>query len=388
MGLLAGAALAACAPRPPSPQPPSPQPTAPQPAGEEPVDTEGVAPEKGHEALHFQRMAGGLVRCDICWRGCIVAPGERGFCGTRENRDGTLYTLLYHRASAVNTDPVEKLPAYHVLPGTNRVCIGTAGCNYRCLFCHNWPLSQRPLEEVEPLDYTVEDLVRLAIATGCPSVSFTYNEPTVFYEFMLDTARRAHELGLLALSHSNGSASDVAWRELLPHLDAVTVDLKAFCEKFYAQVSAAELAPVLRALERIRASGTHLEIVNLVIPTLNDDPDDLQAMCRWIAETLGDDVPLHFTRFLPAYRLERLPATPIETLERAAAIADAESIQFVYIGNVPGHRRNSTYCPKCDATLVTRMHFEVLEYRLIDGRCPDCGHALPGIWGRQRALSS
>jgi len=337
-------------------------------------------PPDSHKARFYRQLGDGSVRCEVCWRHCQVSQGEAGFCRSRKNVNGTYYSLLYERPGAIQVDPVEKEPAFHMLPGTSILCTGTAGCNNRCMFCQNWQLSQSSPYEVENLGYAVGEIVALAKGMFCRSVSFTYNEPTIFYEFMYDIAASAKEMGLYALFHTNGGMNREPLRALLELMDAATVDLKAFTEGFYTRISASSLEPVLHTLETIRGAGKHLEIVNLVIPTLNDNLDDIRRMCAWIKANLGRDVPLHFTRFFPAYRLQRLPSTPVETLEAAAQIADAEGLEYVYIGNMPGHRRNSTFCPRCGETLIKRVHFSVLEMRLDHSKCPTCSHEVPGIW--------
>jgi pyruvate formate lyase activating enzyme len=230
------------------------------------------------------------------------------------------------------------------------------------------------------LGASADEIVDQAQENDCQAVSFTYNEPTVFYEFMYDIATCAKEEGLRALFHTNGGMNREPMLALLEVMDAVTVDLKGFTEEFYSRVSSSSLEPVLRTLETVRKAGTHLEIVNLVIPTLNDDLDDIRRMCAWIVTHLGADVPLHFIRFFPAYKLQRLPLTPLEALESAADVADAEGLQYVYIGNCPGHERNSTFCPGCGQKVIERVHFAVLGVKLDRGRCPSCGHEVPGIW--------
>jgi len=293
---------------------------------------------------------------------------------------GRYYTLVYGRPSALQVDPIEKEPAFHMLPGAAIFCTGTASCNNRCKFCQNWHLSQRSFEEIEHITITPEQTVELAQERGCDAVSFTYNEPTVFYEHMLDVARVAKQAGMGTLFHTNGSMNEEPLAALLEQMDAVTVDLKAFTPEFYQLVSSSKLEPVLRTLEQIHQSGVHLEIVNLVVPTLNDDMDDIRRMCQWIRDTLSDEVPLHFTRFFPAYKLTSLPPTPIETLESAAHVADDEGLQYVYIGNCPGHERNSTFCPECGENIIARSHFAVLSLDVEKGKCRFCGHTIPGIW--------
>jgi pyruvate formate lyase activating enzyme len=275
-------------------------------------------------------------------------------------------------------DPIEKEPAFHFWPGATIFCTGTASCNNRCKFCHNWHLSQQSFEDIRHIAITPKETV--ANALGFDAVSFTYNEPTVFYEHMFDVARLAKEAGLGTLCHTNGGMNEAPLAALLEHMDAVTVDLKAFTSEFYREVSSSELEPVLRSLQQVHQSGVHLEIVNLVIPTLNDDVDDIRRMCRWIRDTLNDQVPLHFNRFFPNYRLTSLPPTPIETLESAAQIADEEGLQYVYIGNCPGHERNSTFCPACGQKIIQRAHFNLFSLDIEKGKCRFCGHRIPGIW--------
>jgi len=285
------------------------------------------------------------VQCQVCFRTCIVPEDRLGFCGNKRNVGGKYYSLVYGRPCALQIDPIEKEPAFHMLPGATIFCTGTAGCNQRCKFCQNWEMSQKTLWEVWNLDASPAEVVDMALKEGCDAVSFTYNEPTVFYEQMFDTARLAKEKGLRALFHTNGTMNPEPLSVLLEHMDAVTVDLKAFTAEFYQRVSSSELWPVLRTLENIRKAGKHLEIVNLVIPTKNDNLDDIRRMCVWIKENLGDEIPLHFIRFFPAYKYQRLPPTPIETLEAAARLADEEGLQYVYIGNVPGHEPTAPSAP-------------------------------------------
>lgn len=361
-------ALGGCAAGPdtsPTPTCPRPTPTLPPPA---------------HEARFYSRLGDGSIACGVCWRRCVVSPGKLGFCANKKNVNGTYYSLVYGQPAALQVDPIEKEPAFHMIPGTLIFCTGTASCNNRCKFCQNWHLSQQTLWDLHNYVASPDAVVARAQSEGCGAVSFTYNEPTVFYEYMFDIAALAKEAGLRALFHTNGGMNRAPLLALLEVMDAVTVDLKAFTEEFYREVSQSSLSPVLRTLETIREAGKHLEIVNLVIPTLNDNPEDTRRMCAWIKANLGDDVPLHFTRFFPAYKLQRLPPTPVETLETAAEIADAEGLKFVYIGNVPGHPRNSTYCPKCGEIVIARVHFAVLENRVSNGKCAACGCLIPGIW--------
>ncbi|UCH58121.1 MAG: AmmeMemoRadiSam system radical SAM enzyme [Candidatus Bathyarchaeota archaeon] len=347
-----------------------------------------------NEAMYYSRLDEKTVQCQLCFRRCTIRTGSRGFCKNRLNAGGTLYTLVYGKPCAMQIDPVEKEPLFHVMPGSRIFCIGTSGCNFRCSFCQNWHMSYKRPEEVTYYTQTPEDLVQMAIQINCTGFHFTYNEPTVFYEFMLDVAKEAQERGLTTAFHSNGAMNPEPLRELLEHMDAVTIDLKSFDQGFYDYVteqavsgpftpSSPALESVLSTLQTIKEEGVWLEIVNLVIPTLNDDMEGVRDMCIWIRDNLGDDVPLHFIRFMPACKLTKLPPTPVETLEEARRTAASVGLKYVYVGNVPGHEGNSSFCPLCDRPLIVRYHFSVLEYNLMEGRCKFCGHEIPGIWSNQ-----
>jgi pyruvate formate lyase activating enzyme len=333
------------------------------------------------EAMFYKRIGANTVQCGVCFRGCILKEGERSFCRNKKNIDGRLYNLVHSKPSAVQVDPIEKEPALHMLPGTQILCFGTAGCNFRCKFCHNWHLSQRSIEEMDyTYDLPPEDAVKIALDKKIPTLSFTYTEPTSFYEYVYDIARIAKQKGLRILWHSNGALNPEPLRALLKYTDAVTIDLKGFTEEFYQNASSAKLAPVLRTLKIIREEGVWLEIVNLHIPTLNDNPQDVERMCLWIKENLGKDTPLHFSRFFPAYRLTNLPPTPIKKLEEAHRIAKKVGLEYVTIGNLPGHKYNSTFCPNCGKKLIHRIHFQVLSNNIKDGKCGFCEFPIPGIW--------
>jgi pyruvate formate lyase activating enzyme len=340
-----------------------------------------------HEARFYRHLEDRRVQCQVCFRKCIVAPGESGFCRNKVNIGGSYYELVYGRPSALQIDPIEKEPSFHMLPGSSIFGIGTAGCNNRCRHCHNWQLSQRSVDGLHTYDHEPADMVRIILSQGCEGVSFTYNEPTSFYDYMFDVAQLAKEQGLRTIFHTNGSMEAEPLFALLEYMDAVTVDLKAFSPKFYQEVCESELKPVLHALENIHKAQTgdrpsilHLEIVNLIIPGHNDDLHQIRAMCRWIRDHLGDKVPVHFNRFVPAYKLTHLPSTPEETLEAVASAADEEGLKYVYIGNMPGHERNSTFCPSCGKRLIHRKHFKVHSVEIKKGKCPQCGEEVPGLW--------
>jgi len=353
------------------------------PASQEPAPEpiiQTLAPSELREAMHYRRLDANRIQCGVCFRRCMVSEGRLGFCRNKKNIGGSYYSLIHGQPCALQIDPIEKEPVFHMLPGSRIFCVGTASCNSRCKFCHNWEMSQRTLWETVNEQASPAKVVEQAQEAGCAAVSFTYNEPIAFYEYAYDIASLAQQRGLRAVCHTNGTMLAAPLRQLLEHLDAITVDLKAFALDFYREVCTLELAPVLSTLENIAASGVHLEIVNLVIPGLNDSLHDIQSMCSWIAEHLGPAVPLHFTRFFPSYRMQHLPPTPIETLEAAVAVADESGLQYVYLGNAPGHTRNSTFCPQCGARIIHRLHFAVVQNDVVSGQCRFCAHALPGIW--------
>ncbi len=333
------------------------------------------------EAMFYKKLSKDVVQCEVCFRHCVRNEGQRSFCRNKINIDGIFYSLVYSRPAAVHIDPIEKEPALHMYPGTDILCFGTAGCNFRCKFCHNWHLSQRSIEDMDYIyELTPEDGVDIAIRKKIPTLSFTYNEPTSFYEYVYDMAKVAKEKGLNILFHSNGSMNPKPLKELLKYTDAVTIDLKGFTEEFYKNTSSAKLEPVKRTLKIIKEEKKWLEIVNLLIPSLNDNPNDIKRMCLWIKEHLGDCVPLHFSRFFPNYRLTNISATPIKSLEKAHQIAKDVGLKYVTIGNVPGHRFNSTFCPRCQKRIIHRVHFQVLKNSVKNGKCKFCGYPISGIW--------
>ncbi len=347
------------------------------PVAGEPVPSDDLP---AREASWYKKLPESRVECQLCPRGCQVADAERGGCGVRENRAGTYVTLVHGAACAVHLDPIEKKPFFHVLPGAQALSYATAGCNVECKFCQNWEISQFRPEQVASRFLPPETLATLARQNGVPLLSATYSEPVVFWEYVRDTAAAGRKAGVRSCVVSNGFIQEKPLRDVLPLLTAMKVDLKAFSEKFYREVVRGELKPVLKALEVIRSSGTWLEIVVLLIPGLNDSEEEVGALVRWVKGNLGTDVPLHFTRFHPTYRLTNLPPTPLPTLERAWQLAKAEGLAFPYLGNVPGHAGESTACPGCGARLVHRAGFQVLESKITAGRCPACRRVIPGVW--------
>jgi pyruvate formate lyase activating enzyme len=323
---------------------------------------------------------GAHVQCSLCPHRCIIRDGERGTCRVRENRGGRLYSMVYGNPCAVHVDPIEKKPFYHFLPTASAFSLATAGCNLRCLYCQNWDISQVTPEETENIDLPPEAVVAGAQQYQAPVIAYTYSEPTVFYEYMLATARQARQAGLYSVVVSAGFISPEPLQELCGAVDAIKIDLKGYDEEFYRKVCSAELGPVLRAIQTIYATGVHLEIVNLVVPTLNDNLEQLRGLARWVARELSPDVPLHFSRFYPQYKLNNLPPTPVETVVQARQTALEEGVRFAYVGNVPGHPGDNTYCPACGRPIIVRQGFAVTEYHLKGGTCAYCGAAIPGVW--------
>lgn len=332
------------------------------------------------EAMYYKKLTNGKVKCNLCFKECIISDGKRGFCRVRENKNGTLYSIVWGRPVGLQIDPIELEPMYHLLPSHKNLCVYTASCNFRCKHCHNWSITQRNFEDLPYAKYTPDEVVEKAIKEGCKSISHSINEPTVFYEYMLEIAKSAKAKKLKVLFHTNGSINPEPLKELLKYTDAVTVDLKGFNEKFYEEIPEGKLSHVLDILKIIRKENVHLEIVNLIIPTLNDNLQDIRKMCIWIKENLGENTPLHFTRFSPSYKLTHLFPTPIETLEKARDIAMSCGLKYVYIGNVAGHKGNNTYCPKCKSLLIKRVHFAVLENKIKEGKCFACNTKIEGIW--------
>ena len=334
-----------------------------------------------HEARFYKQIDEQTVQCELCPRKCTLSDGVRSFCRAREPKDGKLYSLVYGQACAVHIDPIEKKPLFHFLPGTPIFSVATAGCNFRCKFCQNWQISQSRPEETDSYPLTPEEIVNETLKNNCPSIAYTYTEPSIFYEYMLDTAKIAKIKGIKNMYHSNGSLNPAAVEELSLYLDGANIDLKGFTQEFYSQNCAGYLETVLKTLKLLKRNRVWLEITNLVIPTLNDDLKQIKQMCLWIKENLGPDVPLHFSRFWPQYKLTSLNPTPTETLDEARQIAQDTGLNFVYIGNIPGHPAENTYCPKCKKPVIKRSGFSVLENSLTSaGNCKFCQTPIPGIW--------
>jgi len=320
------------------------------------------------------------VRCKICPKMCLISPGESGDCKVRFNIDGEIKSIMYGHPCSVNIDPIEKKPLFHVLPGSSVLSVGTFGCNLHCKNCQNWQISQNIPEDVLKYpELLPADVAPLARKHGCDSVAYTYTDPTVFYEYALDCSIKVHELGLKNIIVSAGYINKKPWRELCKYTDAANIDLKSMSNDFYKSICSITLPPVLDALV-IAKENLMLEVTNLVIPTLNDSDEDLKKLCKWIKENLGEDTPLHFSRFFPQYQMNDLPPTPVETLQRAKEIAEAEGMQFVYIGNLQTKNGGNTYCPDCKKLLIERDGYLVKQNIIYNGMCPDCKTEIEGIW--------
>ncbi len=332
------------------------------------------------EARHYVKLDGGGIECRLCPRRCRITDVERGYCGVRENRRDTYYTLIYGRPCAIHVDPIEKKPLYHFRPGITALSLATAGCNVNCKCCQNWEISQSRPEQTSNFDLPPGEAVALCKQHNIPSIAYTYSEPTVFYEYMYDIAEMGHRQGIASVMITGGYIEEKPLIELLPHLDAVKIDLKAIRPDYYKDFVDGELQPVLDTIVRIKNAGTWLELVYLVIPTINDTDEEFRELAVWIKNHVGDDVPLHFSRFHPQYLLNHLPPTPLATLERAYDICRAEGLKFVYLGNIPGHAAESTYCPGCGHMLIERTGFSIRQMNISSGRCPSCQISIPGVF--------
>ncbi len=318
------------------------------------------------------------VRCGTCPHGCILQPGETGICRAKRNLGGKHYSLSYGNPCAVNVDPVEKKPLFHFLPGTKAFSLAVAGCNFRCLNCQNWEISQVSPLETRNYDLSPEQVVALARRYACPSLAFTYSEPTSFYEYGVDVSSLGRAGGLRSVWVSNGYIRREPLDRLCRSIDAAAVNLKSFEDRIYRDLNGGSLQPVLDTLVRMKENGVWLEVINLVIPTYTDDLAMIGRMCRWLVRNLGPDTPLHFSRFSPLYKLVHLAPTPAETLARARETALEAGLHYVYIGNIPGMAED-TVCPGCGTSVLSRRGYRILSSGLKDGRCA-CGRAIAGIW--------
>jgi len=349
------------------------------------ANTKGVSCLKCHytdENFEEEQFDHGesIVKCLLCAQECIIPEGERGLCRTRINVHGKLRSLVYGHPISIHIDPIEKKPFYHFRPGSDALSFATAGCPLKCKFCQNWEISQARPEDYPGKFIPPEVIARTTKGQKAPIIAYTYNEPTVFTEYLLDVARAARQYQIASVLVSCGFMNKEPLDDMCSLLDAIKIDLKGFSKDFYQRVCHAELEPVLRSLKHVSRRGVHLEIVNLVVPTLNDSKKMLTELAKWVVGELGPDVPVHYTRFHPDYQMLNLPPTPVATLEKAYEIAGEAGIRYPYVGNVPGHPGNHTYCPSCGKAVVLRVGFFVTTKHLKQNRCAYCNAPIAGVW--------
>jgi len=331
------------------------------------------------EAYLYKKLKNKKVQCQNCAHYCILSPGQKGICGVRQNINGKLYSLAYGKVCAINIDPIEKKPLFHFLPGTYSLSIATAGCQFRCLNCQNWQISQGPklTGKVEGEEISPREIIKLTLNNKLPSISYTYTDPIVFSEYALDTMKLARKEGLKNIWVSSGFWSKELFKMISPYLDATNIDLKYFSDEDYRKYSGGKLQPVLETLKRVKDKGIWLEVTTLVIPTVNDSEEMLEKTANFIKKELGSEVPWHVTQFCGAvsWKLQHLPDTSVETLEKAYNIGKKSGLKYVYIGNVPGHQAENTYCPKCGTLAINRLNYAIHRYDKF-GKCPKCGEDL------------
>jgi pyruvate formate lyase activating enzyme len=334
-----------------------------------------------HEASFYKKNDDGTVGCGLCPNRCVLADKQRGLCKVRENIGGTLYSLVYGKPVTINVDPVEKKPLYHFLPGAKAYSLATAGCNLECKFCQNWDISQRKPEELESTPKTPEQVVDEALQSGSQIIAFTYNEPTVWYEYMSDIAKLAHEKNLRTVMISSGYINQEPLKQLLPYLDAVKIDFKSYNSDVYRDLIRGNLEPVLDSIKTVYQSGKWLELVHLVVPGYTDNLEEIKNMCTWIAENTSTDVPVHFSRFFPKFKLLNLPPTPEESVIKAREVCMAAGMKYVYTGNIEDEVGSATYCPDTKQPVITRQGYFITQNLVAkDGKAQNCQSTIPGVW--------
>ena len=333
------------------------------------------------EARLYKTDEYNVVICQLCGHRCRIKPDKLGICNVRQNIDGKLYTLVYGQSIAQQTDPIEKKPLFHFYPGTKSYSIATVGCNYRCSWCQNWHIAHLPKDQPLPtnIDVSPAEIVSSAKHSNCRSIAYTYTEPTIFFEYAYDTARLAHEAGLANIYVTNGFMTAEMLDAFHPYLDAANVDLKSFDDKIYKKYCGARLQPVLDNLKHMNKLGIWLEITTLVIPDLNDDPEELRDIASFIANELGKDTPWHISRFFPQHKMTDRPPTPIQTLENAMEIGQSVGLNYIYVGNVRGGNGENTRCPDCGKTLINRSGYTIIKNHIQNGKCPDCHYIIAGV---------
>jgi len=333
------------------------------------------------EVKLYRKLENNKVQCFTCAHECTIAEGKRGICGVRENRDGVLYSLVYGKAIALHVDPIEKKPLFHFYPGTKALSVATVGCNMHCQNCQNADISQMPKnrKRIDGEDVSPDVLIQMALDHRCRIISYTYTEPTIFWDYAYDTAVLAHDEGIKNTFVTNGYLSEESLEEIAPYLDGANVDLKAFKNETYRTNCGAKLQPVLDTIRRMKALGIWVEVTTLLIPGLNDSEEELKDIARFIHD-LDPGIPWHISRFHPTYRMTDRPATPVEAIQKACQIGSETGLRYVYAGNVPGDESESTFCYTCHARIIQRWGFEVMGNRLVGGKCPECGAEIDGVW--------
>ena len=330
-------------------------------------------------AMYQEETARGIM-CRICPNECVLKEGELSKCNNRKVHNSKLYTLAFGNPCSVNVDPIEKKPLFHFLPGSRAYSIATAGCNLVCLNCQNWTISQTSPDKTRNYKLAPEEVIEECIASGCRSIAYTYSEPMTFYEYVLETATLAKKAGIKNVVKSNGYINPEPLKKLCSVIDAANIDLKAFTESTYLKLTGGKLQPVLDSLKVYKDMGIWLEITNLVVPTWSDHPDEIRSMCKWLTDNGFRNTPIHFSRFYPIHKLEQLPPTPVDILNKAARIADEEGLIYIYTGNAPGNELADTKCPSCKTTLVKRQGFRIDSNTISGGKCSKCGYLIDGIW--------
>ena len=316
------------------------------------------------------------IRCLLCPHNCLIPDGKRGICGVRENKKGVLYSLIYGEASSISPDPIEKKPLYHFYPGTSALSFGTIGCNFKCMHCQNYSISQAkymsyPLEKITP-----EEIIFKAKKYNCKGIAWTYNEPTIWYEFTYDVSKMAKENNLYTIYVTNGYINEEPLKKFAPYLDAMNIDVKSMSEEFYHKICGGRLSPVLKTVKLAKKLGIHIELTYLIITGHNDKEGDIKEFCEWVSNEIGSETPVHLSRFYPHYKMRDVAPTPMGTMLKAYSIAK-KKLDYVYLGNVMHGNYENTYCPKCKTLLIERHNFFVEKYNLEDSKCPKCGNRIP-----------
>jgi pyruvate formate lyase activating enzyme len=335
---------------------------------------------KEKEASFYKKVSSKIVQCQLCPHFCLLNLGEKGKCGVRKNINGKLITLVYEKPCSIALDPIEKKPLYHFLPGKNTLSIATLGCNLKCKHCQNFEISQPKVEKIKGFDIKAKEVVRQAIKNKSKIISYTYTEPTIFYEYMLDICKEANKNHVRNVTVTNGFINKEPLKQLCKHLDASNIDLKSINDNFYENVCSARIEPILESIKIMHKEGVWIELTNLLIPGFNDSKEDIIKLVTWIKNNLGEEVPLHFSAFFPCNKMLDIPRTSIETVKKAREIAMNLGLKYVYTGNINYTEGETTYCPECNKALIIRNKYKIIENNLKKGKCSNCGKSIAGVW--------